>query len=113
MQQLQRLFDLAELAVEQSDAALGRHYLDVARRMVLRTRVRLPRELRLRYCRRCGQLFHAGKTSRVRVRSQGQTRYLVITCLACGFRRKVAWQPSKPPSLSRPKQASAGKKGGR
>jgi len=106
VQQLQRLFDLAEVAVQQGDEALGQHYVDVARRMVLRTRVRLPRELRHRYCHQCGQLFRPGSNSRVRVRSEGQTRYLVITCLACGFRQKLVWQPRKPKSLPSPNQKS-------
>jgi RNase P subunit RPR2 len=42
----------------------------------------------------------------VRVRSEGQTRYLVITCLACGFRQKLVWQPRKPKSLPSPNQKS-------
>ena len=108
VQQLQRLFELAEVAVQQGDEVLGQHYLDVARRMVLRTRVRLPRELRHRYCHQCGQLFQPGRNSRVRVRSEGQTRYLVITCLACGSRQKLSWQPRKPKSLPRPNQKSGG-----
>jgi ribonuclease P protein subunit RPR2 len=109
--QLQRLFELAEAAVDQGDEELGRHYLGVARRMVLRTRVRLPRELRMRYCHRCGQLFRVGSTARVRIRSEGQTKYLVITCLACGSRRKLVWQPSKAGSPPRGGERPIGSKG--
>jgi RNase P subunit RPR2 len=111
VQQLQRLFELAEVAVQQGDEALGRHYLDVARHMVQRTRVRLPRELRYRYCHRCGRLFRPGKNSRVRIRSDGQTRSLVITCLACGFRQKLLWHPRARQSVTKSEPKSSADEG--
>ncbi|MDO8056842.1 MAG: ribonuclease P [Candidatus Hermodarchaeota archaeon] len=96
-QHLRSLFDAAE-AVASTDPALARRYVQTARRIVMRTRVRLPRELRHRYCHRCEQFFRPGVNARMRTRTAGRQGSVVITCLSCGYRRKVLWtRPEKKP----------------
>jgi ribonuclease P protein subunit RPR2 len=89
--QLRNLYKLAE-EVAVDDGELARRYVLVARRIVLRTRVRLPYELRHRSCHRCGVFFRPGVNVRVRLRSRGRQSSLVLTCLVCGFRRKIVWR---------------------
>jgi ribonuclease P protein subunit RPR2 len=53
--------------------------VDLARRIAMRQRVRIPRELRRRFCRRCSAYLVPGSTLRVRVH-RGK---VVTTCLRC------------------------------
>lgn len=56
----------------------------LARRIAMRHRVRIPRHLRRRYCRRCGAFLVPGANLRVRIR-QGT---VVATCLRCRRQRR-------------------------
>lgn len=89
--QIRNLFRLAE-EVARDDEELSRRYVLMARRIVMRARVRLPRELRFRCCHRCGVFFRPGVNSRVRLRRRGRASSLVVTCLVCGFQRKIMWR---------------------
>jgi ribonuclease P protein subunit RPR2 len=51
----------------------------LARRVAMRHRVRIPRHLRRRYCRRCGAFLIPGVNLRVRVHRGN----VVATCLRC------------------------------
>ncbi|MFX1492340.1 MAG: ribonuclease P protein component 4 [Promethearchaeota archaeon] len=87
---LRSLFQHAEAVVGQ-DPALAKRYVQMARRIVMRTRVRLPADLRHRYCHRCENFLRPGRNARVRLRTAGRNGSLVITCLVCGYRRKLIW----------------------
>jgi ribonuclease P protein subunit RPR2 len=56
----------------------------LARRIAMRHRVRIPRHLRRRYCRRCGAFLVPGVNLRVRIR-RGT---VVATCLRCRRQRR-------------------------
>jgi ribonuclease P protein subunit RPR2 len=56
----------------------------LARRIAMRYRVRIPRHLRRRYCRRCGAFLTPGANLRVRIR-RGT---VVATCLRCRRQRR-------------------------
>ncbi|MBS1194598.1 MAG: ribonuclease subunit [Methanomicrobia archaeon] len=56
----------------------------LARRIAMRHRVRIPRHLRRRYCRRCGAFLVPGVNLRVRIR-RGK---VVATCLRCRRQRR-------------------------
>ena len=58
-----------------------------AQRIAMHYRLRLPPELRRRFCRRCGTPFTGAGTFRVRVRSRRST-HVVVRCMACGFMRR-------------------------
>jgi ribonuclease P protein subunit RPR2 len=91
---LRNLFQRAE-AVASEDPALAQRYVQSARRIVMRTRVRLPPELRHRYCHRCENYLRPGVNARIRLRSTGRSKSVVITCLTCGYRRKVVWKAER------------------
>ncbi|MFX1565783.1 MAG: ribonuclease P protein component 4 [Promethearchaeota archaeon] len=94
VQHLRTLFERAE-AVAPQDPALAQRYVQSARRIMMRTRVRLPQELRHRYCHRCEHYFRPGINARVRLRNAGRNKSLVITCLSCGNRRKLLWNQTR------------------
>jgi len=58
--------------------------VDLARRIAMRQRVRIPRELRRRFCRHCSAFLVPGSTARVRIR-RGM---VILTCLRCSTRRR-------------------------
>ncbi len=90
MQHLRTLFQSAEnIAAQNPEQA--RRYVAIAWRIVQRTRVRLPWTLRHRFCHRCGAYFRPGVNSRIRTRRFGRVSGMVITCLECGYHRKVIW----------------------
>jgi len=59
-------------------------YVELARRIAMRQRIRIDRELRRQFCRHCSSFLMPGSTSRVRVHSG----HVVVTCLCCGKRRR-------------------------
>ena len=89
--QLRKLFDMAWGWALRGEGWLARRYVELAWRIVVRTRVRLPRGFKWRFCRRCGALFLPGKNCRVRLRRVGRRSSLVVTCLECGYRRRMVW----------------------
>ncbi len=90
MKHLRNLFQMAETVAPQ-DPALAQRYIQTARRIVMRTRVRLPADLRIRYCHRCENYLRPGINSRFRLRTAGRNSSIVLTCLSCGYRRKIVW----------------------
>ena len=77
------LFDRAREFFPENPAASDR-CVALARRIAMRQRVRIPRELRRRFCRRCSAYLVPGVTLRVRVRHGT----VVTTCLRCDARRR-------------------------
>jgi ribonuclease P protein subunit RPR2 len=77
-QRIKRLFELAEKAYpERPD--LANRYVDIARRISMRHRVSIPRELKKRICKKCGSFLVPGENSRVRLDGKN----VIITCLEC------------------------------
>ncbi|MEM3546076.1 MAG: ribonuclease P [Candidatus Bathyarchaeia archaeon] len=62
---------------------LAQRYVELARRIGMKTRVKIPREYRRLICRGCKQFIHPGCTLRVRVK-HGGVRHITYTCLRCG-----------------------------
>ncbi|MFH1317332.1 MAG: ribonuclease P [Candidatus Woesearchaeota archaeon] len=61
------------------DKELANKYVKKARRLQMKHKIRLPRELKRRFCKHCYNLFVAGKSLRVRTREG----HVVYYCLEC------------------------------
>ena len=61
---------------------LSRRYVGLARKISMRTKVRIPRAEKLYLCRDCGIALVPGLNARIRLR-QGKNR-IAVTCLSCG-----------------------------
>lgn len=85
-QRIERLFAFANQAVK-SDPGLANRYVELALRISMRTRVRIPRELKRSVCRECKAYLYPGITSRVRVRAR-RSPHVSVTCLNCGAVRR-------------------------
>lgn len=63
---------------------LSDRYVEIARRIAMRQRIRIDRDFRRQFCRNCSSFLVPGNTSRVRI-SGGN---VVVTCLACKKKRR-------------------------
>jgi ribonuclease P protein subunit RPR2 len=63
---------------------LSNRYVELARKIAMRQRIRIDREFRREFCRHCSSFLVPGTTSRVRV----QGGNVVVTCLCCRQRRR-------------------------
>ena len=82
---LQRIHSLFRLAREviHEDPELAQHYVKIARKIAMGTKLRLPREYRHLVCRYCKSFILPGVNCRVRIQSRREP-HVVITCLNCG-----------------------------
>ncbi len=88
------LFGLAVLEGRRGPSPLADRYVALARAVGTRYNIRVPREYRELYCRRCSTYWTEGRTVRTRLRGAHRVR----TCLACGALRRLplANAPSGP-----------------
>ena len=96
IQRIHRLFRLAREIIHE-DSALAQRYVNMARKVAMTARVRLPKEYRHQVCRHCKSFILPGVNCRVRIK-QRREPHLVITCLNCGEQmrmrlRKRKWKP--------------------
>ncbi len=86
LERIVRLFELAEeehiLHPKRSD-----RYVQMARRISTRIRIRIPRHLKRLFCKRCGCYLSPSK-ARVRLR-EGR---LTVTCLGCGLQMRYPYR---------------------
>lgn len=82
---LQRIRRLFTLAVEnaRNDPDLAQRYVEIARKIAMKARVRMPREYRRLICKHCKRFILPGVNSRVRIQ-QRREPHVVVTCLLCG-----------------------------
>ena len=65
------------------DYELARRYVELAKRIAMKYRVRIPRDLKMTYCKKCLYPYREGKF-RVRIRKSR----VIVTCLNCGYVRR-------------------------
>lgn len=82
-ERLKRLLKLAE-EVSKSERKLARRYVEIAFRLKMKHKLKIPRRYRLRFCRKCFT-FWTSETLRVRIKKD-RIEYI---CLVCGFRRRI------------------------
>lgn len=82
---LKRIERLFELAIQMLDKRpdLSQRYIEIARKISMRARVRIPKEKRLLICRHCKRFIFPGVSARVRLQPRREP-HIVITCLYCG-----------------------------
>jgi len=85
-QRIDRLMGMAE-RVSLKDISLADRYAELAFKIAMRARVRLPRKYKLRICRKCRKYLLPGVTASIRIRSRRET-HLVVRCLRCGYMRR-------------------------
>ena len=87
-ERIERLFELAEQASKKRPELADR-YVKLAWKIATRYNVRLPANLKRKFCRKCLSFLILGASCRVRI----QSGCVTITCLRCGH---AVHQPFKP-----------------
>ena len=87
---IQRIHILFRLAREtyREDSTLAQRYVNIARKIAMAAKVRLPVEYRRQVCRHCKSFILPGVTCRVRIK-QRREPHVVITCLKCGEHMRI------------------------
>lgn len=88
---IRTLLKLAEQNIRK-EPELAQRYAAIARRIAMRTRVRLPAEYRRLICRHCKSFIYPGVNSRVRVQ-QRREPHMAITCMVCGKTTRIMLKP--------------------
>ena len=69
---------------------LSRRYVGLARKISKRTKIRIPKEKKHYFCKKCGLPLVLGKNARVRLRSPNSR--IIISCLTCGAVRRYPYR---------------------
>ncbi|MEK6919515.1 MAG: ribonuclease P protein component 4 [Thermoproteota archaeon] len=75
------------------DPKLSKRYVELARKISMRTKVRIPSSQKRYLCKGCGTILIPGRNARVRVLA-GNPR-IVITCLSCGALRRYPFTKNR------------------
>jgi ribonuclease P protein subunit RPR2 len=77
-ERIEHLFREAE-KIFAKDPKLSNEYVKKARKIGMRYEVPIPRQLKRKFCKHCGQFFVPGRSVRVRLHKQK----VVYSCFAC------------------------------
>ncbi len=71
------------------DQVLARRYVQIARKIGMKLIVPIPKELKHRFCRKCGEFLVYGVNAKHRLDSK--QKVVVYTCLSCGNVRRIPY----------------------
>lgn len=78
LKRIKKLFIQAEIEYH-NDHKLSDRYVDLARKISMKYKVRIPPELKRRFCKHCNSFLVPGKNLRIRI---GKSR-VIYYCLVC------------------------------
>ncbi len=81
-QRIHKLFIFAKKTIKK-DPEKAQRYIQIARKIAMRTRLHLPREYQSLICRGCKRFILPGVNCRVRI-GQRREPHVIITCFHCG-----------------------------
>ncbi len=87
LQRIHILFRLAKEAVH-DDPKLAQRYVEIASKIAMSTRLRLPKEYRRMICRHCKSFILPGVNCRVRIQPKREP-HMVVTCFHCGKHTRI------------------------
>ena len=78
-----RMVELVNLALKTKDENLAKRYIDIVLKYRDKNRVRIPKEIKNSFCKKCHTPWIPGKTVKIR-KMKG---YILYTCLKCGYKK--------------------------
>ncbi len=81
LERIKILFDEAEKAAKHGDYKFADRYVDIARRISMKYNVRIPKDLKRKYCKYCYRYLVPGVNCSVRVNSK--LKAVEVKCLSC------------------------------
>jgi len=85
-ERINRLFELAEKELKKYPER-SRRYVELARKIGLRYNIRLSKERKRSFCKKCNTLLYIGKTAKLLDKKLPGLK--VIKCLNCGEIKKI------------------------
>ena len=79
LRDIYRIFDTAR-----KNTKLSKRYIRLAKKIAMRHNVKMPKELRKKYCRKCYSLFNSGN-SKIRIKKGFKT----IKCMECNSYMRI------------------------
>ncbi len=89
-ERLNKLFALCDRTIE-SKPELAKRYAELAKKIAMRYKVKMPTEFKRRICKGCGAFLKPGVNLRVRL----QGGKLIYTCLSCGTVKRYPYLKEK------------------
>lgn len=85
------VYYLLNLALDpKTPIELADKYIALIRKISMRTRIRLPRDIKIFICRRCKRVLRPGFTAIYRVRSRPK-KAISVKCLRCGYTHRYIY----------------------
>lgn len=75
------LFDRAEKKASENRKDLADRYVELARKIGMKSQETIPKSLQRKFCRNCKSYIRPGENARVRMSSE---KTQIITCKKCG-----------------------------
>lgn len=84
LERIYRLFELAETEFEKHPER-SKRYVELVRKIGTRNRVKIPKEFKEKFCKKCGAFLKKGKNAEI-VIEKGFER---VVCKECGFKKAL------------------------
>jgi len=75
----ERVNELFKQAEKAKEKALADRYVELARKIAMRYKIRIPTELKRRVCKNCYSYLRPGKNVRIRI-NEGKVIYYCLEC---------------------------------
>ena len=92
----QRMRELIELAIKSwknGDKDLARRYVYIIKKYSEKNKVKIPKDVKLKFCKKCLTPWIPGETVRIRLSRRG--KYLIYECLNCGYKKRIPYKKFK------------------
>jgi ribonuclease P protein subunit RPR2 len=87
LERIRILFQRAQTVIH-SEPELAQRYVELARKLSMRYKVKIPVEFKRRICKHCKRFILPGYTCRIRIQ-QKREPHVVMTCLICGEHMRI------------------------
>jgi ribonuclease P protein subunit RPR2 len=83
-----------EILLERADKIYSKEpelavrYGDLARKIAMKARIRMPEQWRMRFCHNCKKYLYPGISAHVRIKSQKKSK-IIYYCDYCGHRARI------------------------
>jgi ribonuclease P protein subunit RPR2 len=82
LERIERLMSLADKEAASGNLGQADKLIQLARKINTKTKTKIPKELKQRYCKHCYCYLMPGRTSKTRINSK--QKRVEVSCLKCG-----------------------------
>jgi len=82
LERIKILFEEGEKAAKKNRFDLAKKYIILAKNIGMRCNVKIPKNLKLKFCKNCNYFLIPGKSAKLKIDSK--KKFIKIKCLNCG-----------------------------